>query len=256
MKVAILAGGQGTRLAEETEVRPKPMVEIGGRPIIWHIMRHYDHYGYSEFVVALGYKGDVIKRYFADYHASNLSMRVHVGVGDVEVFDDGPVESWTVDLIETGRWTNTGGRVRRMIDHLGGETFVLTHGDGVNDVDIDSLLEFHRDHGKIATVTAVHPPPRYGQLILDGDRILEFNEKPLDSSWINGGLWVLEPEIVDYIDSDDTLFEREPMQRLAKDGQLMAYQHAGFWQCMDTLREKQILNDLWDGGQPPWRIWD
>ncbi len=256
MKVAILAGGQGTRLAEETEVRPKPMVEIGGRPILWHIMRHYDHYGLNEFAIALGYKGEMIKRYFADYHAATRSMRVRIADGDVEVFEDGPIESWTVDLIETGRWTNTGGRVRRLGEYLGSETFVLTHGDGVNDVDIDALLDFHRGHGKVATVTAVHPPPRYGQLILDGDRIAEFNEKPLDTSWINGGLWVLEPEIVDYIDGDDTLFEREPMQRLAKDGELMAYQHDGFWQCMDTLREKRILNDLWESGQPPWRIWD
>jgi len=256
MKIAILAGGQGTRLAEETEVRPKPMVEIGGRPILWHIMRHYDHFGHSEFVIALGYKGEMIKRYFTDYHASIRSMRVHIGDGDIEVFEDGEVESWTVDLIETGRWTNTGGRVKRMIPYLDGETFVLTHGDGVNDVDIAALLEFHRSHGRIATVTAVHPPPRFGQLVLEGDRIVEFTEKPLDTSWINGGLWVLEPEVAGYIDGDDTLFEREPMQRLAKDGELMAYQHDGFWQPMDTLRDRRVLDKPWDGGDPPWRIWD
>lgn len=255
MKIAILAGGQGTRLAEETEVRPKPMVEIGGRPILWHIMRHYDHYGLTEFAVALGYKGEMIKRYFTDYHTSVNSMRVHMGEGEVEVFGDGPIESWTVDLLETGRWTNTGGRVKRMLPHLGNETFILTHGDGVNDIDINALLDFHRSHGKIATVSAVHPPPRYGQLILEGERIVEFTEKPLDKSWINGGLWVLEPAIGDYIEGDDTLFEREPMQRLAKDGELMAFQHEGFWQCMDTLRERRILEDLWDSGEPPWRIW-
>lgn len=255
MKVAILAGGRGSRLSEETEVRPKPMVEVGGHPILWHIMRHYYHFGFSDFVVALGYKGDYIKRYFAEYHASFRSMRVHLGTGEVEVHDDGDTEKWTVDLIETGEWTNTGGRVKRIAPWLGEETFFLTWGDGVSSIDFDDLLRYHRSHGKLMTVTAVHPPPRFGQLVLDGDVVREFTEKPLDQSWINGGVFVCEPGIFEYIEGDDTQLEKEPMEKLAADGQMVAYRHEGFWYAMDTLRDKHHLNRLWGDGSAPWRIW-
>jgi glucose-1-phosphate cytidylyltransferase len=256
MKVAILAGGMGSRLAEETEIRPKPMVEIGGRPILWHIMRHYDHHGFNEFVIALGYKGDHIKRFFADYISSISSMRVDLASGGVEFLGGGHDEKWMVDLIETGRWTNTGGRIKRLEPYVGGETFMLTWGDGVSDIDLGKLLEFHRSHGKLATVTAVHPPARYGQLEMEGDTVASFSEKPLDQGWINGAFFVLEPGIFDYIEDDDTQWEKEPMEQLAADGELMAYRHDGFWQCMDTLREKKILEDIWASGNPPWRSWE
>ena len=256
LKVAILAGGMGTRLAEETSVRPKPMVEIGGRPILWHIMSHYSHFGFDEFVVALGYKGDYIKRYFVDYHGASRSMRVELSTGTIEVRDDGFSEKWIVDLIETGRWTNTGGRIKRLADHVDGETFFLTWGDGLSDVDLSALLDYHRSHGKLATVTAVHPPPRFGQLILDNGRVTEFSEKPIDSGWINGAFFVCEPGVFDYIDGDETQWEKEPMERLAAEGELMAYRHEGFWHPMDTLRDKSHLQRLWDSGDPPWRMWD
>lgn len=256
MKVAILAGGMGTRLAEETEVRPKPMVEIGGRPILWHIMRHFDHFGFSDFVVALGYKGDYIRRYFTEYHGAARSMRVDLGTGDVDLYDDAETERWTVDLVETGQWTNTGGRIRRLAPYLGDETFFLTWGDGVGNVDLKALLEFHRSHAKLVTVTAVHPPPRFGQLVLDGGRVLEFTEKPIDSGWINGAFFVCEPEVFEYIEGDETQWEKDPMESLAAKGELMAFQHEGFWQPMDTLRDKVRLQSLWDSGSPPWQMWD
>ena len=256
MKVAILAGGLGSRLAEETEIRPKPMVEIGGHPILWHIMRHYDHFGYNQFVIALGYKGDQIKRYFSDYLTSTSSLRVDVSTGVVRVHDGGSAEKWVVDLIETGRWTDTGGRIKRLAPWLGDETFMLTWGDGVSDIDLSRLLAFHRSHGRLATVTAVHPPARFGGLHVEGDRVVDFSEKPLDVGWINGAFFVLEPGVFDYIEGDDTLWEREPMENLAADGELMAYCHEGFWQCMDTMRDKALLERLWDGGAPPWKIWD
>ena len=246
----------GSRLAEETEVRPKPMVEIGGRPILWHIMRHYDHFGHDQFVIALGYKGDHIKRYFADYHGLIPSTRVKLKTGIVEVHNDGIIEDWTVDLIETGRWTNTGGRLKRLSGYLDTNTFFLTWGDGVSDVDLDALLAFHRSHGRLATVTAVHPPARFGQLVIEQDRVIEFTEKPIDTGWINGAFFVCEPGVFEYIEDDDTQWEKEPMTKLAADGELMAYRHEGFWQPMDTLREKAILERLWDGGSPPWRIWE
>lgn len=255
MKVAILAGGQGTRLAEETEVRPKPMVEVGGRPLLWHIMRHYDHFGFNEFVVALGYKGDYIKRYFSEYHGASRSMRVRLKTGEVEVHDDGFSEDWTVDLIETGRWTNTGGRIKRLEEYIDG-TFFLTWGDGVSDIDLRSLLDFHLSHGKLTTVTAVHPPPRFGQLVLEDERVVEFTEKPLGKEWINGAFFVCEPDVFDFIDGDATQWEKEPLERLAEKGELMAYRHEGFWQPMDTLRDKKHLQDLWDHGGAPWRIWE
>ncbi|MBN1417177.1 MAG: glucose-1-phosphate cytidylyltransferase [Planctomycetes bacterium] len=255
MKVAILAGGAGTRLAEETDVRPKPMVEIGGKPILWHIMMHYAHHGFREFVVALGYKGEYIKKYMVDYCSISTDLRVHLGHGKVEAHGARPLD-WTVDLIDTGRDTLTGGRIKRLEPFIGEGTFMLTWGDGVSDVNLRDLLAFHRSHGKFATVTAVHPPARYGMLELDGDRVASFAEKPqLKEGWINGAFFVLEPGIIDYIDGDQTQWEREPMERLARDGQLMAYRHTGFWQCMDTLREKRILEDLWESGRAPWKVW-
>jgi glucose-1-phosphate cytidylyltransferase len=256
MKVAILAGGLGSRLAEETEIRPKPMVEIGGHPILWHIMRHYDHFGYNQFVIALGYKSDQIKHYFSDYLTTTSNLRVDVSTGDVMVHDGESAEKWVVDLIETGRWTNTGGRIKRLAPWLGDETFMLTWGDGVSDIDLSRLLAFHRSHGRLATVTAVHPPARFGNLHVEGDRVVDFSEKPLEVGWINGAFFVLEPGVFDYIEGDDTLWEREPMENLAGDGELMAYCHEGFWQCMDTMRDKALLERLWDGGEPPWKIWD
>ena len=262
MKVGILAGGVGSRLAEETVVRPKPMIEIGGRPILWHIMMHYSTYGFKEFVVALGYKGEYIKRYMADYCALAPDLRVSLKTGRVERHGNGNgngergPDDWVVDLIDTGQQTNTGGRIKRLAPHLGGGTFMLTWGDGVSNVNLTDLLKFHRSHGRIATVTAVRPPARFGRLELDGARVARFDEKPLSGeAWINGAFFVLEPRVFDYIAGDATLFEREPLEGLARDGQLMAYQHDGFWQCMDTMRDKVRLEGLWAGGDAPWKIW-
>jgi glucose-1-phosphate cytidylyltransferase len=255
MKVAILAGGLGTRLAEETEIRPKPMVEIGGRPILWHIMKHYSHFGFNEFVIALGYKGEYIKRWMRDFDALEGDMTVKTRTGAIEVHRSEPTD-WVVDLVETGLHALTGGRIKRLKPWLGTGTFMLTWGDGVSDVDINKLLAFHRAHGKLATLTAVRPPARYGHLELDGDRITSFTEKPQTAEgWINGAFFVLEPEVFQYIDGDATLFEREPLENLARDGQLMAFQHDGFWQCMDTIRDKVKLEALWDSGDAPWKVW-
>lgn len=254
MKVGILVGGYGTRLAEETERVPKPMVEIGGKPILWHIMRYYGHFGFSDFAIALGYKGDYIKRWFVDYEG--LSGDLYLDFTKRDPFTATQrIEPWRVTLLETGLDTGTGGRMRRLWPYMGGETCMFTWGDGVSNVDLDKLLDFHRSHGKLATLTAVRPPARFGHLELNGDQIVEFNEKPqAGAGWINGAFFVLEPEVVDYIDEDRTMFEREPLQRLAKDGQLMAYKHDGFWQCMDTLRDKKLLERLWETS-PPWRVW-
>jgi glucose-1-phosphate cytidylyltransferase len=256
MKVAILAGGVGSRLSEETEVKPKPMVEIGGRPILWHIMMHYSCYGFKDFVIALGYKGEVIKKYMVDYCSLNSNLKVNLRSGVVEM-NGGYRPDWNVELIDTGIPTNTGGRIKRLAPYLGNETFMLTWGDGVSDVNLHALLEFHRSHGKLATLTAVRPPARFGHLELEGDRITEFNEKPqTGEGWINGAFFVLEPAVFDYIDGDDTAWEREPLQRLAREGQLMAYKHTSFWQCMDTLRDKKLLESLWQTGKAPWKIWE
>ncbi len=255
MKVAILAGGFGSRLAEETEIRPKPMVEVGDKPILWHIMKQYEHFGFREFVIALGYKGEYIKRYMVDYCsvASDLTVNLRTG----SVLQHGAEQpDWQVDLIDTGLYTNTGGRIKRLAPYVGNETFMLTWGDGVSNLDLSSLLEFHRSHGKLATLTAVRPPARFGRLEIDGSRVAKFTEKPqIGEGWINGAFFVLEPAVFDYIEGDDTLFEKEPLEGLASDGQLMAYQHDGFWQCMDTLRDKRLLNSLWDSGQAPWKHW-
>jgi glucose-1-phosphate cytidylyltransferase len=257
MKVAILAGGLGSRISEETEIKPKPMVEIGGRPILWHIMKHYGRYGFEDFTIALGYKGEYIKRYFVDY--ASLHSDLTVGLRDGSVTrngnGNGHHDDWTVRLVETGHDTATGGRIKRLAPTLGNETFMLTWGDGVSNIDLDALLAFHRSHGKLATLTAVRPPARYGHLDLQGDQITEFSEKPqIGEGWINGAFFVLEPEVFDYIDGDATMFEREPLEGLARDGQLMAYRHNDFWQCMDTLRDKRLLEELWQNGAP-WRTW-
>lgn len=254
-KVVILAGGMGTRLSEETEIRPKPMVEIGGRPIIWHIMQHYAHYGFKEFVVALGYKGDVIKRYFRDYCDLHGSMTVRMRDGAVENHER-DVEDWTVHLIDTGLDVMTGGRVGRLRELLGDETFLLTYGDGVANVDVAAVLASHRKGNRTATLTAVRPPARFGGLVFDGeDRVKEFTEKPqIGEGWINGGFMAFEPAVFDYIDDDQTVLEAHVLERLAAEGKLGAYRHDGFWQCMDTMRDVKVLEALWKGGSPPWRV--
>jgi glucose-1-phosphate cytidylyltransferase len=255
MKVAILAGGLGSRLAEETEVRPKPMVEIGGKPILWHIMMHYAYYGFDEFAIALGYKGEVIKKYILDYYSLNRDLSVSLKTGKVRM-NGGAVPDWTVDLVDTDMKTQTGGRVKRLAPYLDNETFMLTWGDEVSDINLHDLLAFHRSHGKLATLTAVRPPARFGHLEMDGNRITEFSEKPqTKEGWINGAFFVLEPEVFEFIDGDMTQFEKEPLERLAREGQLMAYRHTGFWQCMDTMREKKILEAYWESGHAPWQIW-
>jgi len=259
MRVVLLAGGMGTRLAEETEVKPKPMVEIGGRPILWHIMKHYAHHGCKEFAVALGYKGEVIKRYFVDYARLNSSFTVQLGSGDV-MRRGLCAEDWTVHLADTGLHTNTGGRIKRLAEFIGRDTFMLTYGDGVCNVNINELTAFHRRHGKLATVTAVRPPARFGGLDLAEDandaRVQNFTEKPqIGEGWINGGFFVLEPKVLDYIAGDDTSWQAEPLERLAQEGQLMAYRHDGFWQCMDTVRDLKLLESLWASGKAPWKIW-
>lgn len=255
LKAVVLAGGLGTRLAEETDLRPKPMVEIGGRPILWHILKIYSHYGIGDFVLALGYKGEIIKRFFLDFAHLSGSMTIDVRNASIDRIDEHP-EDWTVSLIDTGMSTMTGGRLRRVRDFLNEGTFCMTYGDGVADVDIKSLLDFHRSHGRLATLTAVRPPARYGAMHLDEARVTEFMEKPqIGEGYINGGFFALEPGVLDYIDGDETHWEREPLERLARDGELMAYRHDGFWLGMDTIRDKQYLQRLWDEGQAPWKVW-
>ena len=258
MKVAILAGGPGTRLAEETEVRPKPMVEIGDKPLLWHIMMHYAVHGYNNFTVALGYKGEYIKQWFANYATLTGDLTVETANGKLRRHspDRHLRQDWTVNLVETGHDTQTGGRIKRLAPWIGKETFFLTWGDGVSDININRLLEFHRRHGKLATVTTTRPPARFGHMEFDGDRVTRFTEKPQTAEgWINAAFFVLEPQVFEYIDGDLTQFEREPLERLASDGQLMAYKHESFWQCMDTIRDKKLLERLWSSGNAPWKSW-
>lgn len=254
VKVGILAGGSGTRLVEETETKPKPMVEIGGRPILWHIMKHYTQYFESEFFIALGYKGQFIKKYMVDY--CNLTSDLVVDLSSREVRAKGNLShdlTSKVHLIDTGQGTMTGGRIKRLQPYLGDGTCMVTWGDGVSNVDLAALLAFHRAHGRLATVTAVRPPARFGHMVFDGDQVVSFSEKPQTAEgWINGAYFVLEPGVFDYIEADKTQWEHEPMERLAVDGELMAYKHSGFWQCMDTIRDKILLESLWDSGNPPW----
>jgi glucose-1-phosphate cytidylyltransferase len=256
MKAIILAGGLGTRLAEETGVRPKPMVEIGGRPIIWHIMKIYSHFGVNEFVICLGYKGYMIKEYFANYglHMSDVTIDMRKGKIDVH---RNLAEDWRICLVDTGDETMTGGRLKRALPYIGDDdTFCLTYGDGVADVDVGAAIEFHRQHGKKATVTAVRPSSRFGQLELEGDRVTDFAEKPVEEGgWINGGFFVLSRDVEQYIEGDATIWERTPLERLADEGELKAYFHSGFWQPMDTLRDRQHLDELWAERRAPWRVW-
>ena len=254
MKVLILAGGFGSRLSEETDAKPKPMVEIGGKPILWHIMKIYSAYGFNDFVILLGYKGYVIKEYFANYFLHNSDVTIDLQSNKMEVHNN-TSEPWKVTLLDTGLNTMTGGRIKRAKKFIDG-TFLLTYGDGVSNVDINKLVEFHRSHGKKATLTAVKPTARFGGLKFNGDNVSEFSEKPQSGEgWINGGFFVLEPEVLDYISNDKTVWEREPLENLAKENELMAYKHTGFWQCMDTLREKNYLNELYNSGNAPWVVW-
>jgi glucose-1-phosphate cytidylyltransferase len=254
MKTVILAGGLGTRLTEETELKPKPMVEIGGRPILWHIMKHYAHYGFKEFFIALGYRGEIVKRFFLDYCSLSGSMTVNLSQRVVNNHDS-DCEDWLVHLKDTGHETNTGGRVKRLEPWLRSGTFMLTYGDGVSDIDLAKLLEFHRSHGRIATVTAVRPPARFGGLIFSGDLVTEFTEKPqIGEGWINGGFMVFEPALFDYLDGDDSSLEVDALEKLATDKQLVAFRHEAFWQCMDTMREVRLLETLWRNN-PPWKVW-
>lgn len=255
MKVVILAGGFGTRLTEQTEIRPKPMVEIGGKPILWHIMKHYSAYGFSEFVIALGYKSEVIKQYFFDYYRHSRNVTVDLGTGNIEVEPDAG-EDWIVHLVDTGLHTNTGGRVKRLAKWLGGEPFMLTYGDGVSSINLTNLLNFHREKGCLGTITAVRPPARFGGLNLQGDYVAEFTEKPqIGEGWINGGFMIFEPGVFDYMDDRTDSLEKEVLERLAADRQLAVHTHGGFWQCMDTLRERDLLEDLWQRGRAPWKQW-
>ena len=255
MKVAILAGGLGTRLSEETGLKPKPMVEIGGKPILWHTMKHYAGFGHREFAIALGYRGDQIKRYFLDYRNMNGSLTVSVGRGEARPHEK-VEDDWTVHLLDTGDGTNTGGRVRRMKELLQDGTFMATYGDGVSDVDLEELLKFHKAQGRLATVTAVRPPARFGGLVFDGNLVKEFTEKPqIGEGWINGGFMVFEPGVFERLKGDDTSLEADVLEGLARDRQLAAFRHEGFWQCMDTLRDVRLLEGLWQENRPPWKTW-
>lgn len=257
MKAVILAGGFGTRISEESGIRPKPMVELGGKPILWHILKIYHSYEINEFIICAGYKSHVIKEYFANYALYNSDVTFEMGNNTHTVHKNG-AEKWKVTIVETGENTMTGGRLKRVEDYVGNETFLCTYGDGVSDVNIKDTIEFHKKQGVIGTVIAVQPPGRFGIFSLSegNTKITSFREKPNgDGAWINGGFMVLEPKVFDYIEGDDTVFEQEPMENLAKAGQLNAYKHTGFWQCMDTLRDKMVLEKLWQSGKAPWKVW-
>lgn len=255
MKVVLLAGGLGTRIAEESAAKPKPMIEIGGRPIIWHIMKIYSSFGLNDFIICLGYKGYLIKEYFANYFLHMSNVTIDIGKNTLEVHQNN-AEPWRVTLVDTGESTMTGGRLKRVAPFVQGEDFCCTYGDGVADLDIAALVAFHKSHGKLATITAAQPPGRFGSLVLDGDRVIAFQEKPQgDGAWINGGFFVLSSRALDHIEGDQTIWEREPMEALATKGQMSAYLHRGFWQPMDTLRDKNHLEELWDSGKAPWKRW-
>ena len=255
MKAVILAGGLGTRIAEESTVRPKPMVEIGGKPVLWHIMKLYSHHGIDEFVICLGYKGYLIKEYFANYCLHNSDVTFDMTTNRMQVHQR-KAEAWKVTLVDTGEKTQTAGRLKRVAPYLDGDTFCFTYGDGLADVDIRSLIGFHREQGRKATVTAVQPPGRFGAIDIEGQHITRFHEKPLgDGTWVNGGFFVLNRSVLEYIDDDDTVWEHAPLERLAREGELSAYKHRGFWQPMDTLRDRNRLEELWQAGDPPWRLW-
>jgi glucose-1-phosphate cytidylyltransferase len=254
MKTIILAGGAGTRIAEETHIRPKPMVEIGGRPIVWHLMNIYAQYGFKEFVLALGYKGEVIKDYFCNFQIMDSDITVNLKNGTRSIHHKKGECDWTVHLIDTGLPTLTGGRIKRLQEFIGNETFMVTYADGLSNINLEKLLKFHKGHGKLATVTIVPPPSRFGKLIVEDGLVTSFSEKPIENEGlINGGFFVFEPGVFDYIEGDSTILERAPMENLAKDGQLMAYEHKGFWQMMDTVHEKKLLEDLWKSGNAPWK---
>lgn len=257
MKVVVLAGGFGTRLEEETYLKPKPMVEIGNRPILWHIMKIYSHFGFNDFIICLGYKGYLIKEYFANYYLHMSDLTIDMKDNKLQVHQN-YAEPWKVTLIDTGYNTMTGGRIKRVQQYINNETFMMTYGDGVGGIDINRLLEFHKSHGKYATVTSVQPSGRFGTLKINEDNYVKnFQEKPKgDDSWINGGFFVLEPEVFDYINGDETTLEKEPLENLAKDNQLVAYKHHNFWKPMDTLRDKTELESLWNSGNPPWKVWN
>ena len=257
MKAVILAGGYGTRLSEETGVRPKPMVPIGKYPIIWHIMKLYGHHGCTDFVICCGYKGHLLKEYFLHYNLHHADLKVDLGT-DQATFFNTEGESWTVTLVDTGDGTMTGGRLKRVQEFVGEDTFFMTYGDGVSDLNIRDTWDFHKAHGKLATLTAVHEPGRFGTFTLEAETnvVNKFKEKPSeDVAWINGGFFVLEPEVFDYIEGDDTVWEVGPLRKLTDEGELVAYRHPGFWQCMDTLNDKHVLENLWESGQRPWQVW-
>lgn len=257
MKAVILAGGFGTRLSEETHLRPKPMVEIGGRPILWHIMNIFSAHGVNEFVVALGYKSEVVKTYFLNFYALNSDISIDLATGSTEI-RNGRQPKWKIHLVDTGLHTQTGGRLKRVANWLGeDERFLFTYGDGLTDLDVGALIRYHNAHHRLATVTTVRSPARFGRLALQNDQVMEFYEKPeLSEGWINGGYFVLDHKVLDYIPADDTVWERGPVEQLAREGQLSGFRHYGFWSCMDTLKEKNMLEELWDSGHAPWNVWD
>jgi glucose-1-phosphate cytidylyltransferase len=256
MKAVILCGGLGTRLSEETTLKPKPMIEIGGMPVLWHIMKIYAAHGIKEFVLALGYKGDVIKDFFVNYRYHSRSLTVEMHRGHIEVHQADSDDDWTVHLLDTGLTTQTGGRLKQAGKFIGNEPFLATYGDGVTNLNVGKVIEAHKKSGKLATLTAVRPPARFGSMVFDGDLVTRFEEKPqAGEGWINGGFFVLQPEVLDYIEGDDSLWERDPMERLAVAGQLNSYRHEGFWQCMDTLRDVRLLESLWQEGKAPWKVW-
>lgn len=256
LPVVILAGGLGTRLREETDVKPKPMVDVGGHPIIWHIMKHFSTFGCREFVICLGYRGEVIRRYFMEYALQKASMTVDLAENKWTIHGNAVQEDWTVHLLETGAETMTGGRIGRAARFLDGRPFLATYGDGVSDVDVAALVAFHKANGRTATLTAVRPPARFGGLVIEDGQVNEFVEKPqIGEGWINGGFMVLEPEIAELLETDETILEREPLETLAREGRLGAFMHDGFWQCMDTVRDLTYLRELWSGGQAPWKSW-